>query len=159
MFRVHWWWICDFHVVFLWIRDVTLLVYVHTLVGRRTLYWMLQYLPSTCAIHIGATGLRQIEHAHPMVKGWWTTMIFELAMTSTSQPFVIGGLHVGVDDLEHSDPPHNTLILLWLCEREFGSFLVAHLFKRSAQNTMGIRGTSEWHLKLVVPLVRKPKWS
>ena len=70
-------------------------------------------------------------------------MIFELAMTSTSQPFVIGGLHVGVDDLEHSDPPHNTLILLWLCEREFGSFLVAHLFKRSAQNTMGIRGTSE----------------
>ena len=36
---------------------------------------------------------------------------------------------------------------------------VAHLFMRSAQNTMGTKGTLEWHPSFVAPLVRGPKWS
>ena len=36
---------------------------------------------------------------------------------------------------------------------------VAHLSLRYAQNTMGTRGTLEWHPGLVAPMVRKPKCS
>ena len=37
--------------------------------------------------------------------------------------------------------------------------LVVHLSMRSARNTMGTRGTLEWHPGLVTLLVRGPKWS
>jgi hypothetical protein len=36
---------------------------------------------------------------------------------------------------------------------------VTHLFIRDARNTMGTRGTPEWHPGLVAPMVRRPKWS
>ena len=46
-------------------------------------------------------------------------------------------------------------IIPWFNE----SFSVTHLPMRSARNTIGTRGTLEWHMGLVVPLVRGPKWS
>jgi len=38
-------------------------------------------------------------------------------------------------------------------------FDVAHLSIRNARNPMSTRGTPEWHPRLVVPMVRRPKWS
>ena len=35
---------------------------------------------------------------------------------------------------------------------------IVHLSMRTAQNTMGTRGTPEWHLILVAPMLTRPKW-
>ena len=37
------------------------------------------------------------------------------------------------------------------CKGTFETKNVMHLFMRSARNTMGTRGTLEWHLRLVAP--------
>ena len=48
-------------------------------------------------------------------------MTYELAMASSLQPSIIGGLHVQVDDSEHTDLPtfsaQQVDIIMALCER------------------------------------------
>ena len=79
-----------------------------------------------------------------------------LTCTSHTQPWLVPhteNLQVTLT----SDRSRHRYPTTWSMSRP-GS-CVAHLHMGIVQNIMGTKGTPEWHMRLVAPLARGPKWS